>query len=166
MSTDLFEQLQKMQLEKGGELKGMGFTKITLLTFTIVSLVGLAYLTNLAFNDNNCMKNMSEHEVNVTKMCAVLLWVSVGLNVLGLSMPVENKMLRMALLAVTVISLVGLGYLTKLAFDEKCTQNMTEHQINLARMAAVLLWLSISSQVMSNGFDLNKILEKDMTIPL
>ena len=164
MSTDLFEQLQNMNLEKGGELQGMGASKITLLTFTVISLVGLAYLTQLAFN-TTCTQNMTEYEINATKACAVLLWVSVGLNILGLSYPVPNKMLRTALLAVTLISLVGLGYLTKLAFDEKCTQNMTEYQTNVARMSAILLWLYVSSQVMSNGVDFNNILEKEMTIP-
>lgn len=163
-STELFKQLQNMNLEKGGELQGLGPVKISLLAFTLVSIVGLAYLSQLAYN-TTCTQNMTEYEVYATKACVVLLWISIGLNILGLSYPVPNKMLRMALLGLTIISLVGLGYLTKLAFDEKCTQNMTEYQTNIAKMSAVLLWLSVSSQVMSNGFDFNNILDQEMTIP-
>ena len=164
MSSSLFEQIQNTRLHRGGDLQGSGVDKVVVLAFTLVSLVGLAYLSQLAWN-TECTQNMTEMELYATKASVVLLWASIALNVLAISYPVKNKMLRMGVIGLAVVSLVGIGYLTKFSWDEKCTKNMTEHQTNLARMSAIVLIIGIVGQIMKNGYDVNKMVESEFSVP-
>lgn len=64
-------------------------------------------------------------------------------------------------LTVLILSLVGLGYLTKMTFTSNvengklCVEKMDNTKRNIARMTVVLLWISIGSSLLMSLSSVN-----------
>jgi hypothetical protein len=58
-------------------------------------------------------------------------------------MNVLNLIWQLGLLVILILSLVGAGYLTPLAFGTKNYNNLTKTQQNLCKMFIVLVWIGV-----------------------
>ena len=63
-----------------------------MIALSVVSIIGLVYLTRFAFqaksakllNENvSCVDNMSKTKLNFAKVTVVVLWIQIGLAILG-----------------------------------------------------------------------------------
>ena len=62
---------------------------------------------------------------------------------------IGGGILVLGLLALAILQLVGLGYLTSVSFGNKKFEDLTTTQRNLCRLAVVLLWISLVAGVLN-----------------
>ena len=138
----------------GGPLKGIGLFGVSLILFTIITWVGLGYLTRMSF-DKKCTSALTTNQVNMTRLASLLLWVTLVMNVIGMSVKFESRLFSMVSMVLSVVSLVGVVYLISFAFDEKCTSGLTMNETMVARLASVMLLMTVVMHLVSYGKQLS-----------
>lgn len=159
----MMDTFETFDITQGAALAGVGVMGLVLLAFSVIGLVGLAYLTQLAFNDK-CTAALTANQKNLTRLAAVLLWITVVLSMIGISVRFKSALAHMVMLVLMVLSVIGMVYLTQLAWNKACTAVLTPGQVTMARLAAVLVWISIGMNLMHQGTQLSKLVGGEIDV--
>lgn len=155
----MFEQ----DILSGGPLQGLGLYGVALVLFTILTWVGLGYLTQMAFN-KNCTMSLTENQVNMTKLAALLLWATLVFNVVGITVQFKSKLFAIVALVLSVISLVGVAYMISFAWDNKCTASLTANETMLAKFSSLMVLLTVVMHVFSSGKQMSDSIRGDIAL--